>query len=527
LIQRKSSLSVIVKKRVFEDGTFLDIFRRNKMKINILPKLDTKQPVLVLGLYEEDTHNYKSFNKVLELQLKDAIKEKRFSKKFGQVFATSIQTIAHKKIFVYGLGKKKEFTLERLRRVLGKAVNAVKGSHFSGFTTNIPELCKDLGEEAMGRATAEGILLANYKFIKYFDKETQEKKKALTSVSLRWEKKANGFDTGLKRGTIIAETSDHVRDLVNDTAGVVNSTYMEKVARKVASEHPKLSVKVLNKPQLEKLGMGALLGVNAGSENPPKLIFVEYKGGGNGKWTSFVGKGITFDSGGYNLKPSRYIEDMKIDMGGSAAALGAVRCAALLGVKKNVVAVMAMCENMVSGHAQHPGDIVKAYNGKWIEIGNTDAEGRLVLADALAYTQDTYKPEVMIDMATLTGACVVALGYYAAAVVGKDEGLNAQLKASGEASGDRCWPLPFYEEYHDAMDGAISDLNNISTKGKGYEGGTISAGVFLSKFVDTNKTKWAHLDIAGSAYWEVKGDYFHKGATGSGVRVLSYYLLDN
>ena len=497
------------------------------MKINILPKLDTKQPVLVLGLFEEDTHNYKSFNKILEGQLKSAIKEKRFSTKFGQKFHTSIHTLSYDRILIFGLGKKKKFTLERLRRIMGKAVNSVKCSHFSGFTTNIPELSKFLGEEAMGRATAEGLLLANYKFIKYFDKEAQQKKKPLVSVSLRWVKKANGFDTGLKQGEIIAESANHVRDLVNEPAGVVNSTYMEKIARKVAASHPKLSVKVLNKAQLEKLGMNAMLGVNAGSENPPKLIFVEYKGGGKGKWNAFVGKGITFDSGGYNLKPSRYIEDMKIDMGGSAAALGAVRAAALLGVKKNVVAVLGMCENMVSGHAQRPGDIVKAYNGKWIEIGNTDAEGRLVLADALAYTQDTYKPEVMVDMATLTGACVVALGYYAAAVMGKDDALNAQLKASGEASGDRCWPLPFFEEYHDSMDGSISDLNNISTKGKGYEGGSISAGVFLSKFVDTDKTRWAHLDIAGSAFWEIKGDYFQKGATGSGVRVLSYWLLDN
>tara|TARA_Y100000310_G_C20693009_1_gene823617 strand:+ start:938 stop:2434 length:1497 start_codon:yes stop_codon:yes gene_type:complete len=497
------------------------------MKIDILPKLNTKQPVLVLGLYEEDMHNYKSFNKVLESQLKAAIKEKRFSKKFGKLFATAIHTTSYNKIFVYGLGKKKEFTTERLRRILGKAVNAVKCSHFKGFTTNIPELSKQLGEELLGRATAEGLILANYKFIKYFDKEAQQKKKPLESVSIRWEKKANGFNSGLKQGSIIAETANHVRDLVNEPAGVATSEYMEKAARKVASSHPKLSIKVLNKPQLEKLGMGAMLGVNAGSEHPPKLIFVEYKGGGKGKWTAFVGKGITFDSGGYNMKPSRYIADMKTDMGGSAAALGAVRAAAMLGIKKNVVAVMGMCENMVSGHAQHPGDIVKAYNGKWIEIGNTDAEGRLVLADALAYTQDTYKPEVMIDMATLTGACVVALGYYAAACIGKDDKLNAALHAAGDSSGDRCWPMPFYEEYHDAMDGTISDLNNISLKGGGYEGGSINAGVFLSKFVDMEKTRWAHLDIAGSAFWSIKGDYFHKGATGSGVRVLSYWLLDH
>ena len=186
---------------------------------------------------------------------------------------------------------------------------------------------------------------------------------------------------------------------------------------------------------------------------------------------------------------------------------------------------MPLAENMISGKAQHPGDIVRAYNGKTIAIGNTDAEGRLVLCDALSYTEAKYKPDTIIDLATLTGAVVVALGYYTAAIVGKDEELLESLKKAGDDSGDRVWPLPFFDEYQDWMDGSISDLNNISMKGKGYEAGCITAGVFLSKFVE--KAKWAHIDIAGSAYWVMAGDYTQKGATGSGVRMLSYWLMNN
>jgi len=340
---------------------------------------------------------------------------------------------------------------------------------------------------------------------------------------LQWDK-SQQFEKGLKDGEVISKSANFVRDLVNEPANVVNSIYMEKMAREVA-KNPKVKVTVMNEPELKKEGMGSLLGVNAGSDNPPKLIFVEYHGGGNGKWHAVVGKGITFDSGGYNIKPTRYIEDMKIDMAGSAACLGTLKAVSELGLQKNIVAVLALCENMVSSKAQRPGDIVKAYNGKTIEIGNTDAEGRLVLADALAYTEKKYQPEIMVDFATLTGACVVALGYYSAAVMGKNEGLIDELKQAGLTSGDRVWPLPFFEDFQNWMDGSISDLNNISQKGKGYEAGSITAGVFLSKFVE--KTKWAHIDIAGSAYWEVEGEYLKKGATGSGVRLMSYYFLEN
>lgn len=468
------------------------------MKITVDVKEDKKQDVLVVGKWEGDS-----------------IKGEDFSGKWGEKFVSSNDEFS--KVLYLGLGKESEFTLERVRRVLGKAVSYTKCVKKKGFTTSLLKGLK-FDPKFLGRAAAEGIILGNYSFDKYLAKD--KKKKSLVSVSLVYSGK--GLNSGLKEGIIIAESTNFVRDLVNEPANVVNSLFLEKAAKKVVGLSSKLTLRVLNEPQLKKLGMGALLGVNKGSVNPPKLVFVEYKGG-KGKWTALCGKGITFDSGGYNLKPTKYIETMKTDMGGAGAVLGALKAAALLGVKKNIVGVMAVCENMVSSSAQRPGDIVKAYNGKTIEIGNTDAEGRLVLADALAYTEERYKPAVMIDLATLTGAVVVSLGYYASGLMGRDDSLQSELLEAGFASGDRAWKLPFFEDYQDWMDGSISDLNNIGQKGAGWEAGSITAGVFLSKFVKMGG--WAHLDIAGTARLKVENEYMKKGCSGSGVRLLSYYFL--
>ncbi|MDO8510873.1 MAG: leucyl aminopeptidase, partial [Nanoarchaeota archaeon] len=488
------------------------------MKITITKDLDKAQDVLFLGLFEEDKDNAKSFSKELSEEVEAAIARKAFSRKFGEMYATKLASHPYKKVVVIGLGEKKDLTVEKVRQALGKMVTATKSGLFSSFTTNVVEKAASnkLDQQLLGRAAAESLLLANYGFTKYFSKEKQEKKKPVSLVALQWAG-GNEFSEGLRIGRVIAEATNVTRDLVNEPANVVNSEYMEKMAKQVASQYSSVKLKVLNKAELEKEGMGALLGVNAGSSNPPKLVILEYNGSKKGKYTALIGKGITFDSGGYNLKPTKYIEDMATDMAGAAAVMAAVKIAAELKVKKNLLAVMPLCENMVDATAQHPGDIVRAYNGKTIEIGNTDAEGRLILCDALAYTEAKYNPEVMIDLATLTGACVVALGYYAAGVMGKDDELLHALHEAGNASGDKVWRLPFFEEYQDWMDGSKSDLNNNSQKGKGYEAGSITAGVFLSKFVE--KAKWAHVDIAGSAYWMVDGAYLSKGATGSGVRL--------
>lgn len=498
-----------------------------KMKIIITTELDRNADILCLGLFEEDTSVYQSLSPELAKKLQEKIKDKKFSRKFGESFSTHIASLSYKEVITFGLGRKSEFDLEKLRRILGKAVNYTKAGKFTSFSTNFVKLAGSIGgfdEEKIGRAVAEGLLLANYDYIKYLSAEARDKKKPVDSVSVQWLPSL-AIEKGIKVGRMIAECTNLARDLVNEPANVANSIYLENMAKSIAAGKNNVKLKVLNKDELKKEKMGALLAVNAGSDNPPKLLILEYKGAKTGRYTALVGKGITFDSGGYNLKPTRYIEEMKTDMAGGAAVLTVIKAAVELNITKNIVGVVPLCENMISGSSQRPGDIVTAYNGKTIEIGNTDAEGRLILADALAYAEDKYTPEVIIDLATLTGACVVALGYYAAGMICTDELLSSALKKAGESSGDRVWPFPFFEEFQDWMDGDIADLNNISVKGKGYEAGPITGAVFLSKFIE--KSKWAHLDIAGSAYWPIEGAYFRKGATGSGVRLLIYYFLDN
>ncbi len=496
------------------------------MDIKFQLRLDERAQVVVYGMFEEEL-DISGISKLLAADLKEARQSKKFSGKFGEIYSTRASDVSFKVVLFVGLGKKSEMTVERIRRVLGKAVKFTKSNRYISLTTNILECVRILNvcdEETVGCAAAEGLILGNYSFNKYLAKERQEKMLALEMVSLQWMGSLDAINHGLQKGRIIAEATNMVKELVNEPANVVNSLYLEKVAKDVAAADAKIKVHVLEESELGKLKMGALLGVNAGSDNPARLVILEYHGTDHAGFdAAFVGKGITFDSGGYNLKPTKMIEEMNTDMAGAAAVLGAIKAAAKLSLKKNLLGVVPLCENMISGKAQHPGDIVRAYNGKTIQIGNTDAEGRLILADALAYTEEKYHPDVMIDLATLTGACVVALGYYVMGAVSKDDDLLIQLKNAGEKSGDRVWPLPFFDEYQDWMDGTVSDLNNIAMKGKGYEAGAITAGVFLSKFVE--KSRWAHLDIAGSAYWAVDNDYVQKGATGSGVRLLLYWLM--
>jgi leucyl aminopeptidase len=483
-----------------------------KMEIQTTEKLNTNQNVLTIGIFEEDKE-YQS-NEDFNKELKKALEEERFStKKFGATFSRN-------NILAISLGKKEEFTTEKIRQAMGKSVQFTKSKKFTSFSTDIALKAEEAGlqKELIGRATAEGIILSNYEFKKYVTKDEENKEKVLETVSIACSSEVG---KGIKTGEIIAQSSNFTRDMINEPSRFATPTYLEEQAKKIAKLN-NVTLTVLNREDMKKEGMGAILGVSAGSDEPPKLLILEYKGS-NDKPTAIVGKGITFDTGGYNLKPSGYMFSMKSDMSGAAAVLGTIKAMAELGVKKHIIGVAACSENSVSGSAIKPSDILIAYNKKSIEVGNTDAEGRLVLADALSYTDEKYKPEVMIDLATLTGACVVALGEQTAALMTKDDDLAKDLESAGLDSYDRVWRLPLLEEYEDSMKGSITDLSNIAPKGHGA--GSITAGVFLSKFV--KDARWAHLDIAGPAFLS-KGQrsYLSKNASGSGVRILSYYFLN-
>src|SRR5262245_45074014 len=295
-------------------------------------------------------------------------------------------------------------------------------------------------------------------------------------------------------------------------------TEMAKRASAVARAKG-ITIKVLEKKDLERLGMGAFLAVNAGSSEPPKLIHLIYRPKGKPrKRIALVGKGITFDSGGLNLKPTGFMETMKCDMSGAAAVLAAISALAELDAKVEVHGFMAMTENMIGGRAYKPGDVLKTMRGKTVEVTNTDAEGRLVLIDALAYAQ-THKPDAIIDLATLTGACVVALGPLAAGVMGNDPKLVETLCETGAEVGEKMWPMPLYDEYLEIMASDVADLRNSGERW----GGALTAGLFLQEFVD-EKTPWAHMDIAGPAFQEKETPMARKGGTGAGVRTLVRYI---
>ncbi len=321
----------------------------------------------------------------------------------------------------------------------------------------------------------------------------------------------------IDRARLIAEATNEARRLADAPSNMMTpSIFTDTVSARARKEG--LKVRVLEKTVLERMGWGAFLGVARGSHEPPKVLVLEYSGAkGPGKY-AIVGKGITFDSGGISIKPSSGMEDMKFDMAGAAAVAMTTILAARLGMPVNIVGIMPLTENMPGGRAQKPGDVVRTLSGKTVEIISTDAEGRMILADALAYAVSTYTPEAVIDLATLTGACVVALGSEASGIMGTDDGLVGALIDAGEDSGDRLWRLPLWDEYKDLLKSDVADIKNAGSRWAG----TIQGGIFLKEFV--HDATWAHIDIAGTAYLDKPKPYFRKGATGAGVRLLTEFF---
>jgi leucyl aminopeptidase len=499
--------------------------RGKNMKILIQEGQDTRQELLALGLFEDEQNIYADQNPVLDAELKKALKKETFKLEFGSIYVTKITNSTYDKVLVLSLGKKKELTLDRVRRAAAKIIRYMQAVNIQGATTNLAEMiaaAKLFSPNEIGRAFSEGTVLSEYVFDTYLSKP---KIKKIDIVIISWQGDKKEFEKGISAGRTLAENTNYVKQLVNEPAEYMTPKQIEKEAMKLKANGIKITV--LGTKELQKEGMNGLLSVGKGSIHEPRLIILEYNNAGSSskeKPTVIVGKGLAFDSGGYDLKPSGMALDMKCDMAGAAAVIGTLKTAAELGLKKNIIGVIPACENMINGGAYKPGDILKMHNGKTVEITNTDAEGRLVLADAMSYAEKTYKPDVLIDLATLTGACIVALGPYVSGLISNNEELKNKIIKAGNESYDRAWELPFFEEYQESMDGDASDLVNSSKKLEKGSAGTITGGVFLSKFVD--KAKWAHLDIAATAYVKEQRDYTPKFATGAGVRLLTYYFMD-
>jgi leucyl aminopeptidase len=366
----------------------------------------------------------------------------------------------------------------------------------------------------------EGCLLGLYQFNAYRT-EKREEIKEVQQITLvdRAEGKIAEVAGGSRTGQVLADATNFVRDLCNHPSNVVTPSRLAEEAKTIAKEFG-LTCKVIEKDEAESIGMGAFLGVAKGSLEPPKFIILEYRGGKKKEApVVIVGKSITFDSGGISIKPAEKMEQMKTDMSGGATVLGTMKALAQLKLPVSVVGLLPATENMPSGTAVKPGDVVRAMSGKTIEVINTDAEGRLVLADALSYAA-RYKPSAVVDLATLTGACVVALGNRATGVMGTNPRLIERLKRAGERCGERVWELPLWEEYQDQIKSDVADMKNVGGRGAG----AITAAAFLQKFVDDYP--WAHLDIAGTSWNDDARPYAPKGATGVGVRLLVQWLTD-
>tara|TARA_Y100000310_G_scaffold343027_1_gene448809 strand:+ start:5313 stop:6788 length:1476 start_codon:yes stop_codon:yes gene_type:complete len=458
----------------------------------------------------------KSSAKSYEKEIALKISKKEFSGENGQSTTLHMDEL---RFHLVGLGKEKELDIEMIRKtgadVAGKAL-CLKTSDFS-VVVDLPKLKVD---DSAG-ALADGILLGSYKFDKYKTEKKDEKIK-LKNVAFVVPSDIGVVEKTVKFSEITCASTNYVRDLQMENADIVTPEFFEKEAKKLSAKH-KLKITVLDCKKLKAMGANLILAVGKGSKTPPRIIILEYKGNpGSKDSTAVIGKGITFDSGGLNLKPTNYIETMREDMTGAAVVLGTLQAAASLNLKKNIIGVLSTAENAIGSGAYKPGDVYKSLSGKTVEIGNTDAEGRLVLADAMTYTEKNLKPSRMIDVATLTGSVLVTFGDYVAGMCGTNKKMMKALSDSGEKTYERVWELPLYKEYLDEVKSETADLNNINY---GRNAGSIMAAAFLSKFVE--KTPWVHLDIAGTSWLENARGYYQKGATGFGVRLLIDYISNN
>ena len=425
--------------------------------------------------------------------------------------------IAAPRLFLIGLGKRDQFKTDTFRQAAGTAAKVLKKYRLKEGTFLVETLpTQKFSPDVLGESVTEGIRLGAYSFDRYKTVQEEPKRKLETVTLLLERLTPVRMDRGVKVATTVTDSVNRVRNLISEPSNEMTPSKLAAVSKEIGRK-TKIKVTVLENAAIKKLGMGGLLGVSKASPEGPRFIVMEYNlSQKRHPLFVFVGKGITFDTGGISIKPSKGMDAMKYDMSGAAAVLGTLEAVARLKLPFRVVGLVPTCENMPGGHAYKPGDILKALNGKTIEVLNTDAEGRLILADALSYAK-RYKPDGVVDLATLTGACIIALGHFAIGLMTNNDRLAKRVTQAGESSGERVWELPLWEPYSELIKSEIADVKNI---GDGTAG-TITAAAFLKEFVDY---PWVHLDIASRAWTEKELPYIPKGATGIGVRLLVSFL---
>lgn len=504
---------------------------RHQLSQNItdIQSIDTQ--VLLIPLFKNGT--FLCPDKALNALGQSALEQtNRFKGEAGDTWRTHTPegyTTQH--IIWVGLGDANDLTPSNLRRSMAAGIRAARSEQF----TQITLLINDAWENGLGgnvqeisnslQWATEGLILASYQFRHRKTEATLQKSPPVESiniVTMGLENQTEAIQAGFNQGQITALATNSARNMVFDSANHITPSALKTWAEALDG----LSCQVVEQTEMEKLGMGAFISVAKGSDEPAYLIHLTYTPETpSGKSVALVGKGVTFDSGGLSLKPSKSMELMKLDMAGAAAVLNTMQAIAELAkhdqpIHHTVHGFVALCENMPSGHASKPGDIVTTMNGKTVEINNTDAEGRLILIDTLTYAQQQTQPDVIIDLATLTGAAVAALGETAAAVMSPSDALCETICEQGNTAGENFWRLPLYDDYKKSLESDVADLINAGSKG---QAGTASAALFLKEFIDDNR-EWAHLDIAGPAYTNRDKPEVPKGASGFGVRTLVNYL---
>src|SRR3990167_1520559 len=448
--------------------------------------------------------------------LKNIIKAKKFHGSLSTVILVPTATGNQTFVALVGLGEKKagKINIENLRRGIGSLVRLCDTNSIENLSVELPEASLFKVEESyLAKQVASILVMANYKFDKFLTHKSAKEKQLSVVVSSSGVK----VKQGLEDGAMIGECVNDARQLVDSPPNILRPETFAKEAEDIAKKHG-LKIKVFGEKEIQKMGMGGLAAVSSGSAEDCKFIILEYKcKNKNAPHLAFVGKGITFDSGGLSLKPAEYMDTMKEDMSGAAAVLASMKAIAQLKPEVNITGFMPLSENTPSGESDKPGDIITFYNGKTAEIINTDAEGRLILADALSYAEKNYKLDAIIDIATLTGACEYALGPFFSGLFSEDENLINKIKEAAELSGDYVWRLPLTDDYKVANKCAVADLSNCGSKT--YKFGATTAASFLQNFVE--KTPWVHLDIAGTAFGVPDLAYFRpSSATGVGTRLL-------
>jgi leucyl aminopeptidase len=421
-----------------------------------------------------------------------------------------------KRVLLTGLGKKGEFDIEKWRGAASKAGQFIRNSGIKQFVFPIKKF-DGPSEKELAESFVTGLLLGVYQFNEFKTLE-RDKIKEIGEVILLGEKdeEIKWIGDGLRTGEIISEAVYMARDLVNGPSNQVTPTVLAEKAQQIAKDYG-VEIQVFEVSQAEAMGMGAFVAVAKGSQEPGKFIVLEYNKGKGLDTIALVGKGITFDSGGISIKPSENMDRMKDDMSGAAAVLATMQVASKLQLPFHLVGIMPATENLPSGKAYKPGDILKTLSGQTVEVISTDAEGRLILSDALTYSL-RYQPKAIIDLATLTGACVIALGDFVIGLFGNDESLLKRIEEASSKTGEKVWRLPLWDEYFEYLKSDAADFRNVGTRAAG----AIIGAIFLSKFVE--KVPWVHLDIAGPASIEKERPYIPRGGTGAGVRLLVQLL---